>query len=307
MAAFSVYDQTRMDSDYPLLYFMDELLAEITSGTLSPNLWSEPNSTLWTASNNRCDSFHMLGNNTACPVLDTNGLKHQPRNMQSSWPSQNNEHPFAFDSVPPVLEHNVKEKSQCVEKIAMSITKTSGSENCDGEVLSVHNIETTPSGRAKRKIKQHGNSCVDKKLEDKYKRIKSSKYPQVGYDNKKSEAQLPARIAKKDPSDESCKDYIHVRARRGQATDSHSLAERVRREKITQRMKRLQELVPGCNRVIGKAQMLDEIIKYVTSLQDEVKFLSEKLALASVLHYCSFNAENEGSLFENIYGHSNQL
>ena len=29
------------------------------------------------------------------------------------------------------------------------------------------------------------------------------------------------------------KDYIHVRARRGQATDSHSLAERVRKESLS--------------------------------------------------------------------------
>ncbi|KAK8703609.1 hypothetical protein V6N13_047259 [Hibiscus sabdariffa] len=74
------------------------------------------------------------------------------------------------------------------------------------------------------------------------------------------------------------KDYIHVRARRGQATDSHSLAERVRREKISERMKFLQDLVPGCNKVIGKAVMLDEIINYVQSLQRQVEFLSMKLA-----------------------------
>ncbi|KAI4338878.1 hypothetical protein MLD38_023885 [Melastoma candidum] len=74
------------------------------------------------------------------------------------------------------------------------------------------------------------------------------------------------------------KDYIHVRARRGQATDSHSLAERVRREKISQRMKVLQDLVPGCNKVTGKAVMLDEIINYVQSLQRQVEFLSLKLA-----------------------------
>ncbi|OWM76721.1 hypothetical protein CDL15_Pgr004933 [Punica granatum] len=74
------------------------------------------------------------------------------------------------------------------------------------------------------------------------------------------------------------KDYIHVRARRGQATDSHSLAERVRREKISQRMKVLQDLVPGCNKVTGKAVMLDEIINYVQSLQCQVEFLSMKLA-----------------------------
>ncbi|KAL9262660.1 Transcription factor bHLH78-like protein [Drosera capensis] len=74
------------------------------------------------------------------------------------------------------------------------------------------------------------------------------------------------------------KDYIHVRARRGQATDSHSLAERVRREKISERMKFLQDLVPGCSKVTGKAVVLDEIINYVQSLQRQVEFLSMKLA-----------------------------
>ncbi|KAL8142357.1 hypothetical protein V2J09_015389 [Rumex salicifolius] len=73
------------------------------------------------------------------------------------------------------------------------------------------------------------------------------------------------------------KDYIHVRARRGQATDSHSLAERARREKISERMKLLQDLVPGCNKVIGKALVLDEIINYIQSLQRQVEFLSMKL------------------------------
>nr|XP_018678712.1 PREDICTED: transcription factor bHLH76-like isoform X4 [Musa acuminata subsp. malaccensis]XP_018678713.1 PREDICTED: transcription factor bHLH76-like isoform X4 [Musa acuminata subsp. malaccensis] len=73
-------------------------------------------------------------------------------------------------------------------------------------------------------------------------------------------------------------DCVHVRARRGQATNSHSLAERVRREKISERMKYLQELVPGCSKVTGKAVMLDEIINYVQSLQSQVEFLSMKLA-----------------------------
>ncbi|PON75074.1 Basic helix-loop-helix transcription factor [Parasponia andersonii] len=85
-----------------------------------------------------------------------------------------------------------------------------------------------------------------------------------------------AKTSPKPP--EPPKDYIHVRARRGQATDSHSLAERVRREKISERMKLLQDLVPGCNKVTGKALMLDEIINYVQSLQRQVEFLSMKLA-----------------------------
>ncbi|CAA7396329.1 unnamed protein product [Spirodela intermedia] len=79
--------------------------------------------------------------------------------------------------------------------------------------------------------------------------------------------------------------YIHVRARRGQATDSHSLAERVRREKIRERMKMLQGLVPGCDKVIGKALLLDEIINYVQSLQNQVEFLSMKLASLNPVLY----------------------
>ncbi|KAL3841226.1 hypothetical protein ACJIZ3_025817 [Penstemon smallii] len=72
--------------------------------------------------------------------------------------------------------------------------------------------------------------------------------------------------------------YVHVRARRGQATDSHSLAERARREKINARMKLLQELVPGCNKISGTAMVLDEIINHVQALQREVEFLSMRLA-----------------------------
>ncbi|KAG5252833.1 transcription factor bHLH [Salix suchowensis] len=75
--------------------------------------------------------------------------------------------------------------------------------------------------------------------------------------------------------------YVHVRARRGQATDSHSLAERARREKINQRMKLLQELVPGCNKISGTALVLDEIINHVQFLQRQVEILSMKLAVVN--------------------------
>ncbi|CAN0902296.1 Transcription factor BEE 3 [Linum grandiflorum] len=87
------------------------------------------------------------------------------------------------------------------------------------------------------------------------------------------------------------KEVVHVRARRGQATDSHSLAERVRRGKINERLKCLQNIVPGCYKTMGMAVMLDEIINYVQSLQNQVDFLSMKLTAAST--YYDFNAEEE--------------
>ncbi|XP_015882268.1 transcription factor bHLH137 isoform X2 [Ziziphus jujuba] len=87
--------------------------------------------------------------------------------------------------------------------------------------------------------------------------------------------------------EEPSRDYIHVRARRGQATDSHSLAERVRREKISERMKMLQKLVPGCDKVTGKALMLDEIINYVQSLQNQVERLSSMASPVQSIPQCS--------------------
>ncbi|KAI7732868.1 hypothetical protein M8C21_021800 [Ambrosia artemisiifolia] len=100
--------------------------------------------------------------------------------------------------------------------------------------------------------------------------------------------------------------YVHVRARRGQATDSHSLAERARREKINARMKLLQELVPGCSKISGTAMVLDEIINHVQSLQRQVEFLSMRLAALhpniNINLDSIFSAENGSLMDGNLTG-----
>ncbi|KAL9262921.1 Transcription factor bHLH75-like protein [Drosera capensis] len=83
---------------------------------------------------------------------------------------------------------------------------------------------------------------------------------------------------------EKPREVIHVRAKRGQATDSHSLAERVRRERINEKLRVLQDLVPGCYKTMGMAVMLDVIINYVRSLQNQIEFLSMKLSAASMFY-----------------------
>uniref|UniRef100_A0A7N0T043 BHLH domain-containing protein n=1 Tax=Kalanchoe fedtschenkoi TaxID=63787 RepID=A0A7N0T043_KALFE len=113
--------------------------------------------------------------------------------------------------------------------------------------------------------KLQGGKAKKQKKSDNRQNVKEKK-PKVDKKNQKQEG-----------SEDAQKDYIHVRARRGQATDSHSLAERVRRERISERMKMLQALVPGCEKVTGKALILDEIINYVQSLQNQIEFLSMKL------------------------------
>ncbi|KAE8719744.1 Transcription factor BEE 3 [Hibiscus syriacus] len=90
---------------------------------------------------------------------------------------------------------------------------------------------------------------------------------------------------------EKPKEVVHVRAKRGQATDSHSLAERVRRGKINERLRCLQDIVPGCYKTMGMAVTLDAIINYVQSLQNQIEFLSMKLTAAST--YYDFNSESD--------------
>ncbi|XP_074576494.1 transcription factor bHLH48-like [Curcuma longa] len=99
-------------------------------------------------------------------------------------------------------------------------------------------------------------------------------------DSGRSKAKVTAKKSKnaKENTDGDKLPYVHVRARRGQATDNHSLAERARREKINARMKLLQELVPGCSKITGTALVLDEIINHVQTLQRQVEFLSMRLA-----------------------------
>ncbi|XP_023756098.1 transcription factor bHLH75 [Lactuca sativa] len=98
-----------------------------------------------------------------------------------------------------------------------------------------------------------------------------------GYGGKKRKKNIKADAEKP-------REVVHVRARRGEATDSHSLAERMRREKINQKLRCLQELVPGCYKTMGMSVMLDVTISYIRSLQNQIEFLSMKLSAASMFY-----------------------
>uniref|UniRef100_A0A6N2KPM3 BHLH domain-containing protein n=1 Tax=Salix viminalis TaxID=40686 RepID=A0A6N2KPM3_SALVM len=101
--------------------------------------------------------------------------------------------------------------------------------------------------------------------------------PQVSESGSKKRKSSRRGKRVKNNEEEETKEVVHVRARRGQATDSHSLAER--------------DIVPGCYKTMGMAVMLDEIINYVQSLQNQVEFLSMKLTAASTFY--DFNAETD--------------
>nr|GLL43376.1 transcription factor bHLH122-like isoform X2 [Ipomoea trifida] len=69
-----------------------------------------------------------------------------------------------------------------------------------------------------------------------------------------------------------------VRAKRGCATHPRSIAERVRRTKISERMRKLQELVPNMDKQTNTADMLDLAVDYIKDLESQVQVLSENRA-----------------------------
>ncbi|PWA83667.1 myc-type, basic helix-loop-helix (bHLH) domain-containing protein [Artemisia annua] len=68
------------------------------------------------------------------------------------------------------------------------------------------------------------------------------------------------------------------------STSFNHVQTKVRREKISKKMKTLQAIVPGCDKITGKAHMLDEVINYVQSLQNEIQILSLKLASVNPIY-----------------------
>ncbi|OIW08955.1 hypothetical protein TanjilG_05931 [Lupinus angustifolius] len=66
-----------------------------------------------------------------------------------------------------------------------------------------------------------------------------------------------------------------IRAKRGCATHPRSIAERVRRTKISERMRKLQDLVPNMDKQTNTADMLDLAVDYIKDLKKEVQTLSE--------------------------------
>ncbi|KAE9618896.1 putative transcription factor bHLH family [Lupinus albus] len=61
--------------------------------------------------------------------------------------------------------------------------------------------------------------------------------------------------------------------KRSRAAEVHNLSERRRRDRINEKMRALQELIPNCNKV-DKASMLDEAIEYLKTLQLQVQMMS---------------------------------
>ncbi|XP_057438454.1 transcription factor PIF1-like isoform X2 [Lotus japonicus] len=70
--------------------------------------------------------------------------------------------------------------------------------------------------------------------------------------------------------------------KRSRAAEVHNLSERRRRDRINEKMKALQELIPRCNKS-DKASMLDEAIEYLKSLQLQVQMMSMGCGMVPIM------------------------
>ncbi|KAJ1421954.1 Myc-type, basic helix-loop-helix [Sesbania bispinosa] len=75
-----------------------------------------------------------------------------------------------------------------------------------------------------------------------------------------------------------------IRAKRGCATHPRSIAERVRRTKISERMRKLQDLVPNMDKQTNTSDMLDLAVEYIKDLQNQVQTLSDNRAKCTCSH-----------------------
>ncbi|EXB93778.1 hypothetical protein L484_010917 [Morus notabilis] len=72
-----------------------------------------------------------------------------------------------------------------------------------------------------------------------------------------------------------------IRAKRGFATHPRSIAERVRRTRISERMRRLEDLFPNIDKQTSIADKLELAVEYIKDLQKQVKTLADTKANCS--------------------------
>ncbi|CAN6348439.1 unnamed protein product [Urochloa humidicola] len=89
-----------------------------------------------------------------------------------------------------------------------------------------------------------------------------------------SEAPTETEDAELESADVTCAPAAQkmTTAKRRRAAEVHNLSERRRRDRINEKMKALQELIPHCNKT-DKASMLDEAIEYLKSLQVQLQMM----------------------------------
>ncbi|XP_014490323.1 transcription factor UNE10 isoform X2 [Vigna radiata var. radiata] len=93
-------------------------------------------------------------------------------------------------------------------------------------------------------------------------------YPRDSLSHRRSQSEVREEDCKTSGVDRSCESNKRIKA-----SAVHNQSERRRRDKINQRMKELQKLVPNSSKT-DKASMLDEVIQYMKQLQAHLQVMN---------------------------------
>ncbi|CAK9145015.1 unnamed protein product [Ilex paraguariensis] len=187
-----------------------------------------------------------------------------------------------------------------------------------------HSMEISDTGlnRSMKMLKTNSwNSCITDQLSN-IQAVPSPKtlpYVNSNYTNEvglvkpkeeavfsKSNTNVPLEISFGDQNQVFTPCQRSKRIRLSQAQD-HIIAERKRREKLSQRLIALSALVPGLKKM-DKASVLGDAIKYLKQLQEQVKTLEEqsrKKSIESVVYVKKFELHSDpanSSTYENFSG-----
>ncbi|GMI76172.1 phytochrome interacting factor 3-like 5, PHY-INTERACTING FACTOR 1 [Hibiscus trionum] len=94
-------------------------------------------------------------------------------------------------------------------------------------------------------------------------------------ESQSEDAEFESADTKKKPSGSTS-------TKRSRTAEVHNLSERRRRDRINEKMKALQELIPRCNKS-DKASMLDEAIEYLKSLQLQVQMMTMSCGMVPMM------------------------
>ncbi|XP_023000618.1 transcription factor UNE10-like [Cucurbita maxima] len=102
--------------------------------------------------------------------------------------------------------------------------------------------------------------------------IKTATVTATATDDRDSVCHSTHEVEEEDRHKENPKSSVSTK--RSRAAAIHNQSERKRRDKINQRLKTLQNLVPNSNKT-NKASILDEVIEYLKQLQAQVQMMSK--------------------------------
>ncbi|PHU13472.1 Transcription factor APG [Capsicum chinense] len=186
--------------------------------------------------------------------------------VKASTVVESNETPIA--SVPEHIHSRVLDNATSVSAAAATVAVSGGKEVMTSTFELAMTSSTSGSGSAGEEPPHAAAMAVD----DRKRRISEF----VDDEGQNEDVEFESADAKKQVKSSTS-------AKRSRAAEVHNLSERKRRDRINEKMRVLQELIPRCNKA-DKASMLDEAIEYLKSLQLQVQMMSTGCSMVPMMY-----------------------